>query len=174
MSVTRPETPSRLAPLLAGARIDHVSIVVHDRERAIAGLSALTAAKFDLFEYTNTAIVLGERCTYTLHMALAPLSPTLDLEIIQLKSGRNDIHTQFLRERGEGLQHIAYEVDDFEGSIAAFQAAGFALMLHKESGRGVAAYMDTRGIGGYFIELIRKGFRMRDPATWPQAEAASE
>lgn len=172
MSLALHPTPPRLAPLLEGARIDHVSIVVHDREKAIAGLSALTSAPFDRFEYTNTAIVLGERSTYTLHMALAPLSPTLDLEIIELKSGRNDIHSQFLRDRGEGLQHIAYEVEDFEASIAAFQAAGFALMLQKDGGPGVAAYMDTRGIGGYFIELIRKGFKMRDPATWPQPAGA--
>lgn len=163
-----PETHSRLQPLLADARLDHVSMVVHDREKAIAGLSMLTAAPFDRFEYTNTAMVLGERSTYTLHMALAPLSPTLDLEIIELKSGRNEIHRQFLHERGEGLQHIAYEVDDFEGSIAAFQAAGFAPMLQKEGGTPVAVYMDTRSVGGFFIELIRKGFRMRDPATWPR------
>ena len=170
MPIALPDTPSRLAPLLEGAHIDHVSMVVHDRDKAITGLSVLTSAKFDLFEYTNTAIVLGEHSTYTLHMALAPLSPTLDLEIIQLKSGRNEIHSQFLRERGEGLQHIAYVVEDFEGSIDAFQAAGFPLMLQKESGKGVAAYMDTRSIGGYFIELIRKGFQMRAPATWPKPE----
>lgn len=174
MSFALPETSSNLAPLLDGARIDHVAIVVHDRKSAITGLSALTSAKFELFEYTNTAIVLGEPCTYTLHMALAPLSPALDLEIIQLISGRNEIHTRFLRERGEGLQHIAYEVEDLERSINAFQAAGFPLMLKKESGPGVAAYMDTRSIGGYFIELIRKGFRMRDPTTWPKPEAQSK
>lgn len=174
MSVDLLGTPANLAPLLERARIDHVAIVVHDREKAIAGYSALTSAKFDLFEYTNTAIVLGERSTYTLHMALAPLSPTLDLEIIQLKSGRNEIHSRFLHERGEGLQHIAYEVEDFEGSINAFQAAGFPLLLTKASGQGVAAYMDTRSICGYFIELIRKGFRMRDPATWPRPEATSK
>jgi catechol 2,3-dioxygenase-like lactoylglutathione lyase family enzyme len=168
MTIVLPDTVSTLAPLLADARLDHVSMVVRDRERAIAGLSALVAATFDRFEYTNTAIVLGERSTYTLHMALAPLSPTLDLEIIELRSGRNEIHEQFLRERGEGLQHLAYEVEDFEASIAAFTAAGYPPMLRKESGPGVAVYMDTRAIGGYFIELIRKGFRMRDPSTWPK------
>lgn len=167
MSIALPDTASRLKPLLAGARLDHVSMLVRDREKAIAAFSTLVSAKFDRFEYTNTAIVLGERCTYTLHMALAPLSPSLDLEIIELKSGRNEIHQQFLRERGEGLQHLAYEVEDFEASIAAFRAAGYPPMLQKESGTGVAVYVDTRGIGGYFVELIRKGFRMRDPSTWP-------
>jgi catechol 2,3-dioxygenase-like lactoylglutathione lyase family enzyme len=163
-----PEPAPALAPLLAGARLDHVSMVVRDRERTIAGLSALVSGPFDRFEYTNTAIVLGDRCTYTLHMALAPLSPSLDLEIIELHAGRNPIHEQFLRERGEGLQHLAYEVDDFDRSIAAFTAAGFAPMLRKESGTAVAIYMDTRAVAGFFVELIRKGFRMRDPSTWPK------
>ena len=168
MAIEIPDTAPTLAPLLAGARLDHVSMLVRDRERSIAALSALTAGPFERFEYTNTAIVLGERSTYTLHMALARLSPTMDLEIIELKSGHNAIHEQFLRERGEGLQHLAYEVEDFEGSIAAFTAAGYPPMLQKESGTGVAIYMDTRADTGFFIELIRKGFQMRDPATWPK------
>jgi catechol 2,3-dioxygenase-like lactoylglutathione lyase family enzyme len=167
-TLSLPETPRRLAPLLAGARLDHVAMVVRNREKSIAALSALVAGPFDRFEYTNTAIVLGERSTYTLHMALAPLSPTMDLEIIELHAGRNALHEQFLRERGEGLQHLAYEVDDFEGSIAAFRAAGYAPLLQKDGGTPVAIYLDTRADCGFFTELIRKGFRMRDPATWPK------
>jgi catechol 2,3-dioxygenase-like lactoylglutathione lyase family enzyme len=168
MGIALPDNAQRLQPLLAGARLDHVSMVVRDREKAIAGLSALVAGPFDCFEYTNTALVFGERSTYTLHMALAPLSPSMDLEIIELHAGRNAIHEEFLRERGEGLQHLAYEVEDFEGSIAAFRAAGFMPMLQKDGGTPVAIYMDTRSIGGWFVELIRKGFRMRDPSTWPK------
>lgn len=156
------------APLLSGARLDHVALLSRDRERTIRGLSSLVSGPFDRFEYTNTAIVLGERCTYTLHMALAPLTPDLDLEIIQLHDGRNPIHERFLKERGEGLQHLAYEVENFEGSVAAFRAAGYPPMLEKEGGAAVAIYMDTRPCCGYFIELIRRGFRMRDPSTWPR------
>ncbi|WP_439590231.1 VOC family protein [Hydrogenophaga sp.] len=168
MEASLPGAHPRLVPLLEGARLDHFSLLVRDREQAIQNLSMLTSGPFDRFEYTNTALVYGEPSTYTLHMALAPLSPTLDLEIIQLKSGRNEVHEKFLRERGEGLQHIAYEVEDFDASIAAFRAAGFHPMLQKLGGTPVAIYMDTTALGGFFVELIRKGFRMRDPATWPK------
>jgi catechol 2,3-dioxygenase-like lactoylglutathione lyase family enzyme len=173
VSLALTATAAPLAPLLQQARLDHACMVVRDREKAITNLSMLVAGPFDRFEYTNTAIVLGERCTYTLHMALAPLSPGVDLEIIQLHSGRNPVHEQFLAEKGEGLQHLAFEVRDFDASIAAFRAAGFPPMLQKESGTAVAIYMDTRSLCGFFVELIRPGFRMRDPATWPKAEAAS-
>lgn len=157
-----------LQPLLAGARLDHVSMCVRDLERAIAGLSGLIGNRFDRFEYTNTAIVYGELSTYTLKMALAPLGP-IDLEIIELHAGRNEIHARFLRERGEGLQHLAWEVEDFEASIAAFGNAGFRPILQKASGTAVAVYIDTTPVTGYFVELIRKGFRMRDPSTWPRS-----
>jgi len=166
-NAANPELHGRLRPLLEGARIDHVSMVVRDREKAIAGLSAIVAGPFTRHEYTNTALVYGQRSTYTLHMALAPLSPSLDLEIIQLYAGENAIHSRFLDKFGEGLQHLAYEVEDFEASIAAFRSAGFPPILQKESGTPVAAYMDTTSVSGFFIELIRKGFRMNDPATWP-------
>lgn len=168
MHSATPALHERLKPLLDGARLDHVAMVVRDRERAIAGLSALVAGPFTRHEYTNTALVYGRRSTYTLHMALAPLSPTMDLEIIQLHAGENEIHTRFLRERGEGLQHLAYEVEDFEASIAAFEAAGFPPILRKDGGTPVAIYMDTTPVTGFFIELIRKGFRMNDPSTWPK------
>jgi hypothetical protein len=157
-----------LAPLLDGARLDHVSMCVHDRERTIERLGGLVAGPFDRFEYTNTALVYGKPSMYTLWMALAPLSPTLDLEIIQLKEGDNEIHARFLREKGEGLQHLAYEVDDFEASIEKFGAHGFAPILQKIGGTPVAVYIDTTGVTGCFIELIRKGFRLRDPSTWPR------
>ena len=157
-----------LQPLLADARLDHVSMVVSDREAAIERLSMLVSGPFDRFEYTNTAWVYDELSTYTLHMGLARLSPTLDLEIIELKSGRNAVHERFLRERGEGLQHIAYEVRDFDAAIAAFTAAGFRTILRKDGGTPVATYIDTTAVGGFITELIRPGFRMRDPATWPR------
>ena len=73
---------------------------------------------------------------------------------------------------GEGLQHLAYEVTDFDASIAAFRAAGFESLLSKEGGTAVATYMDTRRLAGFFVELIRPGFRMRDPSTWPKPGAA--
>lgn len=157
-----------LRPLLADARLDHVSLVVRDREAAIKRLSALVAGPFDRFEYTNTAWVYDELSTYTLLMGLAPLSPTLDLEIIELHSGRNAVHERFLDRHGEGLQHLAYEVLDFEGAAAAFNAAGFRTVLKKHGGGAVATYIDTTAVAGFITELIRPGFRMRDPATWPR------
>lgn len=159
---------AQLAPLLAGARLDHISMVVRDREQTIAHLSRLVTGPFYRLEYTNTALVYGKRSTYTLHMALAPLSPTLDLEIIQLADGSNAVHERFLEARGEGVQHIGYQVEDFEGSIDAFKKAGFEPILVKDGGTPVAIYMDTTAVGGTITELIRKGFKLNDPATWPK------
>jgi len=163
-----PKIDSQIAPLLIGARLDHISMIVHDREKTINHLAALIPGPFQRCEYENQAVVYGKRSRYTLCMALAPLTPNLDIEIIQLKSGRNEVHERFLRDHGEGIQHVAYEVDNFESSVAAFRSAGFKPILEKDGGTPVAIYMDTSTIGGIFIELVRKGFKLTDPTTWPR------
>lgn len=152
----------KLAPLLANARLDHISMVVRDRGQAMEHLSYLVTAPFRCLDYQNTAIIHGKRSTYSLRMALAPLSAALDLEIIELAGGDHAIHERFLRECGEGIQHIGYEVQDFEASIEAFGEAGFAPILVKDGPGAVSAYMDTTKVGGTITELIRKGFKLTD------------
>lgn len=149
--------------MLRDAKLDHISYLVKDREAAIHGFQQLIGASFERFEYTNTAIIRGERCTYTLHMALAAIAPNLDLELIELKAGRNPVHEEFLRDRGEGLQHIAYQVPNLEDTVKAFEAAGYPAMLRKADGPGAAVYVDTRSVCGSFLELIRWGFTLRNP-----------
>lgn len=148
----------KLKPLLRGAWVDHVSMVVRNRDRAVEMWSAFVAAPFQTLEYTNTALVFGKRSTYTLRMALAPLPGGIDLEVIELAKGEHAIHERFLAERGEGIQHIGYKVNDLQATIAAFREAGFQSILESERADAVSIYFDTTAVGGTITELIRKDF----------------
>jgi methylmalonyl-CoA epimerase len=65
---------------------------------------------------------------------------------------------RFLAKRGQGVHHVAYEVDDVAASLEALRAAGVALIdeqprvgLH-----GVpVAFVHPRGMNGVLTELVQ-------------------
>jgi methylmalonyl-CoA epimerase len=63
----------------------------------------------------------------------------------------------FLEKRGEGLHHIALEVDDIDKELNMMRKKGFRLI--DEAGReGVAgkiAFLHPRSAGGVLIELVQ-------------------
>lgn len=173
LRVIRMETSqgnTQLASLLEGGKLDHFSMVVHSREETIEHLTLMGLGPFRRFDYPSQAFVYGKPSSYVLHIALVRIGPELDLEIIE-SEGDNEVHNRFLRERGEGIEHVAFEVEDLEASIAAFEAAGFPLILARQIGKPGSVYMDTSIVGGTITELIRKGFRPDDASTWPWAKS---
>ena len=66
---------------------------------------------------------------------------------------------KFLERRGEGLHHIAYEVEDLEASLAQLKEQGVALIDEKPrlGGRGhMVAFVHPKGNRGLLVELIQK------------------
>ena len=66
---------------------------------------------------------------------------------------------KFLERRGEGLHHIAYEVDDLEASLAQLREQGVQLIDEKprRGGRGhMVAFVHPKGNRGLLVELIQQ------------------
>lgn len=66
---------------------------------------------------------------------------------------------KFLERRGEGLHHIAYEVDDLVGALAKLKAQGVPLIdeAPRKGGRGhMVAFVHPKGNRGLLVELIQK------------------
>ena len=66
---------------------------------------------------------------------------------------------KFLERRGEGLHHIAYEVDDLEASLAELKDQGVPLIdeTPRKGGRGhMVAFVHPKGNRGLLVELIQK------------------
>lgn len=145
------------AHLLVGARVDHISVIVRDIDVALRKYAMLYPGPFKRYEYQNEARIYGRVVRYELRMAVGRIGEALDVEIIQVTSGEHPIHEEFLARCGEGVEHIAYQVDGFEQSIQAFEDAGFPIILERADGSGSAVYLDTRPAIGMITELIRSG-----------------
>ncbi len=146
----------------------HIGWVVRDCAAAQEELSARLGAgpfvsmgpeaRFD------KTLVHGNPVPYSLRVAVGALGGVL-IELLEPLDG-NSPHAEFLRDRGEGLHHLAYLVPDFDDQLAAVRAARpEADLLIDGTGPGNPVrwvYVDGGAAHGTVIELLERT---------PQAEA---
>lgn len=71
-----------------------------------------------------------------------------------------DIYLEHLDKHGEGLQHLAFSVEDIDREIAEWTRLGFPEAMSGswgekgKPGSGRFAYMDTHSLGGIDVELL--------------------
>ncbi|MDQ3878616.1 MAG: methylmalonyl-CoA epimerase [Actinomycetota bacterium] len=73
-------------------------------------------------------------------------------------TGADTTVAKFLERRGEGLHHIAYEVDDLEGTLQELKNKGVPLIDEhpRRGGRGhMVAFVHPKGNHGLLVELIQ-------------------
>jgi catechol 2,3-dioxygenase-like lactoylglutathione lyase family enzyme len=102
-----------------------------------------------------TATYHGETSGYRGKRAFFHLGP-IQMELIELKDGKT-IHESFLREKGEGLHHLGFLVNDLEEAKRKAEKAGLEVTqgFTRPDGTGFA-YVDSDRVGGVIFELIRR------------------
>ena len=66
--------------------------------------------------------------------------------------------SKFIETRGEGIHHVAFEVEDIEDSLRRAREAGFALIDEKPrpgAGGASVAFIHPKSTNGVLIELCR-------------------
>ena len=127
--------------------VDHIGFAVRDIDEAIAFYSRT----FDVAEWER--IPMPER-----HMDVAATRVGgMLLEIIAPTSD-DAVFAKFLRERGPGMHHVAYRVDDIVAALADAKARGVQLIdeaarpgLHNT----LAAFLHPKSTLGVLIELVQ-------------------
>ena len=118
--------------LLVGVHsVDQLAVVVRDLDRALERYwSQLGIGPWDVCTYgpnrRSRMTFRGHDHPYTMKLGLASGGPTL-YELIESVSGPS-IYDEFLQQRGEGLHHFGYDVDDIEQAIAAMESRGNVLL----------------------------------------------
>ena len=73
--------------------------------------------------------------------------------LIQPVEGKN-LYTEFLETRGEGIHHLAYQVEDMETMKAVFAEKVGEPVFYRDMGIMEFAYFDTSEVGGLMIEFL--------------------
>lgn len=139
----------------AESEIDHVGIVVKDLDKAVTVLTALGLGPFTVKDVCHpVAIVHGKKVSYNVRIAISQQGP-VELELIEHVSGET-IHHEFLKEKGEGLHHIRFTVNDINATLDKFVQKGMNVLQQDEYvGGGGFAYLNIAEIGGIIIELFQ-------------------
>jgi methylmalonyl-CoA/ethylmalonyl-CoA epimerase len=137
--------------------IVHIGLVVKDMDQAIARLTALGIGPFkprilppDAKEtYRGKPFIPSKRVKIYITQI-----GNLELELIQPIDGKSP-HQEFLDQKGEGIQHLGFFVDNLAESVNDLIAEGSTVMLTSEfKGGGGVAYLDLDA-AGLIVELVQ-------------------
>ncbi len=71
--------------------------------------------------------------------------------------GKDGPISRFLEKRGEGIQHVCYEVDDINAEIGSLKDKGIdALGKPMPGAEGLSAFLHPKGTHGILVELVQK------------------
>ncbi len=128
-------------------KIEHVALAVADLEAAIAHYGSVRGLEVEHRERVEDQGV---------EEAMLPLGESY-LQLLG-PTGPETTVGKFIERRGEGLHHIAYEVDDLEEALADLKAKGVPLIDEQPrvGGRGhMVAFVHPKGNHGLLVELIQ-------------------
>jgi methylmalonyl-CoA/ethylmalonyl-CoA epimerase len=128
--------------------IDHVAIAVSDLEAAIAYYRDTFGAEVAHREVVDSDSV-EEALLRVADSYIQLLTPTRDDSPV----------ARYLRNRGEGLHHIGYRVDDCAAALDAVKAQGGRVIdeVPRPGSRGTTvAFVHPKGAFGTLIELVQE------------------
>ncbi len=136
--------------------VEQVGIVVKDVEKAIDKFGSAFG-----WEFSDVSEVEMEGCMYMgkpsgckLKMAFSKPDP-IEIELIEVVDGETP-HSEFLKNKGEGIQHLRYSIDDLDGKLVELKKQGIEpVWSHSYPEIGISfVYLDTVNACGVMIELI--------------------
>ncbi len=144
--------------------VSQIGVVVRDVYKTAEYYSSLFGiGPFTVYDFVPGKHWYREELTYSKVRMGKAVWGNLELELIQPLEGRS-IHVDFLERHGEGLQHLGFNVANFDELYERFIQEGFKPLLRGESyvetykGHLKACYFDTSRIGGVLFEIIWKSW----------------
>lgn len=135
-----------------------IGVIVRDMDQAVAYYESLGIGPFVAPEGTAPILdrqVYGKPAPDVKNRISTAQMGAVELELVQPVSGKS-VQREFLEKHGEGVNHLAFLVDNLEREIARLGEKGFRVISSGRLANGlVYAYLDTDKIGGIVFELIQ-------------------
>lgn len=146
--------------------LSQVGVVVRDVEKTAQFYSSLFGiGPFKIYEFTPDHYWYHGVETHFRQKQGKAMLGEVELELMQPLEGPSPF-MDFLKARGEGLQHIAFNVANYDEVYDRLVKAGFDPVLRVESwvdtyqGHLRASCFDTERIGGVMFEIFFKSWLM--------------
>ena len=142
-------------------KFHHVGVTVRDMDKAVEYYQSLGIGTFQpevMFDSSTFADfkVNGKSpdTIVKLRMRCVQIGP-FQLELIQPVEGKSP-PKEFLNNRGEGIDHIGFTVDDLDKETDKLVKKGIKVIFSGKRQTGGFAYFDTRKVGNIIIELVQQ------------------
>jgi len=131
------------------ARVAHIGIAVRDLDEALR-----------LYHETLGLPLHGRESVESdgVNVAFLPVGDT-ELELLEAMDTESPV-ARFIEKRGEGIHHIALEVDDVAETLEILRERGYRLIDEEPrigAGGVRVAFVHPRSTSGVLIELCEKG-----------------
>jgi hypothetical protein len=137
-----------------------LGVVVRDVDRVARHYSSLFGVgPFTIYEFVPEIHIYNGEQTYTKMKMGKAMWGNIELELIQPMEGKSP-HMDFLKKRGEGLQHLGFNVPNFDELCDGFLKEGFKPMLRSGGyvetykGEVKVCYFDTEEAVGIIFEIM--------------------
>lgn len=131
-------------------KIEHIGIVVKDLEDSLKKYTTLLGLELDEVEELHVIGAVNR-------VAFLPVRET-NIELVQT-TATTGLAADFLKEHGEAINHIAFEVDDVEKAFRELKAQGVEFVVDEvfDGSRGTrCAFCKPESFNGVYIELVQK------------------
>ena len=131
--------------------LHHIAVVVRDIDKAVEYYESLGIAK------VGREVKFSE-AKPKIRAKFVEIG-SVPIEFIQPIAGELSSYKEFIDSKGEGVQHIAFAVDNLDNEMAKLVDKGVSVMV---KGKAPAAYgsgtahFDTRQVGDFAIQLIQQ------------------
>lgn len=148
--------------------VSQIGVVVRDVDRAVEfyssllGIGPFTVYEFEADQYWY--MDEQEPSPFRVRQAKAMLGD-IELEFVHQLKGRSCFR-EFLETNGEGVQHLGFNVPNYDEIFTRFIEGGLKPLVRVESysetydGHLRACCFDTRQVGGVVFEILHKSWLM--------------
>ncbi len=127
-------------------KVHHIAIAVNSLEESVPLFEKLLGVKADVTNVPDQQV----------NEALFKVGDGAEINLVE-PTGPGSTVAKFLEKRGEGLHHIALEVDAIDGDLKAMEKKGIQL-IDKEGRDGAAGkigFLHPKSVNGVLVELIQ-------------------
>jgi methylmalonyl-CoA/ethylmalonyl-CoA epimerase len=128
-------------------KFNHIGVVVRDVDKAVEYYQSLGIVD----KATDRITMEGKKAKLVGRFINIG---SLLIELWQPVRGKT-VQQEFLDSRGEGVNHIAFNVDDLASEKAKLVEKGIPVVFSVKDEEGDMAYFDVREVGNTLIELIQ-------------------
>jgi methylmalonyl-CoA/ethylmalonyl-CoA epimerase len=149
-----------LATKLGLGQMAQVGFVVHDLSKAVEIYEQTVGiGPFAIIDFIpEKSYIKGRAGRIELKIGIAQLTPALSIELIQVIDGE-PYHKDFLREHGQGVQHLGFVTNEYDQVLERAGALGIEVLMWAQTdvpgmGHVRGAYLDTYALMGVLVEII--------------------